>query len=240
MAKGDNKSIPPQEAWKLTPGAKYVHYCDNETIQGVEFPAVPDLGPETVLVADMSSNFLSKPVDVSKFGVIYAGAQKNVGPAGVTIVIIRKDLLGKARPDAPAILDWKVMEGSMYNTPPCWAIYVCGLVFAHALKEGGLAAAAEKASAKAASIYEIIDGSGGFYASPVDRACRSNMNVPFTIPKDGALEKSFVGEAAEEGMVQLKGHRSVGGMRASIYNAQPVAGVDALAGFMKAFAAKHA
>jgi phosphoserine aminotransferase len=188
----------------------------------------------------MSSNFLSKPVDVSKFGVIYAGAQKNVGPAGVTIVIIRKDLLGKARPDTPAILDWKVMEGSMYNTPPCWAIYVCGLVFAHALKEGGLAAAAEKASAKAASIYEIIDGSGGFYASPVDRACRSNMNVPFTIPKDGALEKSFVGEAAEEGMVQLKGHRSVGGMRASIYNAQPVAGVDALAGFMKAFAAKHA
>ena len=243
VAKGDNKSIPAPETWKLSPPgvAKYVHYCDNETIQGVEFPSPPDVGPDTVLVADMSSNFLSKPVDVSKFGVIYAGAQKNVGPAGVTIVIVRKDLLGAARPDTPAILDWKVMEGSMYNTPPCWAIYVCGLVFAHALKEGGLAAAADKAAGKAGTVYSAIDGSGGFYASPVDPACRSKMNVPFTIPAGGeAAEKAFVAEAAKAGMVQLKGHRSVGGMRASIYNAMPVEGVDKLAAFMKEFAAKQA
>lgn len=239
-AKGDNKSIPPPESWALTPGAKYVHYCDNETIQGVEFQGPPDVPDGTVLIADMSSNFLSKPVDVAKYGVIYAGAQKNVGPAGVTIVIVRKDLVGAARPDTPAILDWKTMEGSMYNTPPCWAIYMCGLVFAYALKNGGLAAAAEKAAAKASVVYDAIDGSAGFYASPVDPAVRSKMNVPFTIPSDAALEKSFVSEAAAAGMVQLKGHRSVGGMRASIYNAMPAAGVDKLAAFMKEFAAKHA
>jgi phosphoserine aminotransferase len=239
VAKGDNKSIPDPASWSLTPGAKYVHYCDNETIQGVEFQGVPDAPGGSVLVVDMSSNFLSKPVDVAKFGVIYAGAQKNVGPAGVTIVIVRKDLMGAARPDTPAILDWKTMEGSMYNTPPCWSIYMCGLVFAHMLAQGGLAGAAAAAAAKAATVYDAIDGSAGFYASPVDPSARSKMNVPFTIPSDAALEKAFVSEAAAAGMVQLKGHRSVGGMRASIYNAMPPVGVDKLAGFMKEFAAKH-
>ena len=237
-AKGDNKSIPDPSTWKLTEGSKYVHYCDNETIQGVEFKSAPDVGGR-LLVADMSSNFCSKPVDVAKYGLIYAGAQKNVGPAGVTIVIVRGDLVGRARPETPTILDYKVMEGSLYNTPPCWSIYMCGLVFKHMLAAGGIGAVADANAAKAAAVYGAIEASGGFYASPVDPACRSAMNVPFTIPSDADKEKAFVAEATAAGLKELKGHRSVGGMRASIYNSMPQEGVEALADFMRAFAEKN-
>lgn len=238
-ATGDNKSVPSE--LKLSAGARYVHYCDNETIQGVEFASPPDVGA-AVLVADMSSNFCSKPVDVSKFGVIYAGAQKNIGPAGVTVVIVREDLVGAARAITPTMLDWKTMadERSLYNTPPCFAMYVCGLVFKQMLADGGLAGARRRNLDKAALIYDTVAASGGFYASPIDPAARSAMNVPFTIPSSPELEKEFIAGAAARGMVQLKGHRSVGGMRASIYNSMPREGVEALAAYMKEFAAQHA
>lgn len=240
-ATGDNKSVPPAATWKLSADARYVHYCDNETIQGVEFQVPPAVG-DKVLVADMSSNFCSKPVDVSRFGIIYAGAQKNIGPAGVTVVIIREDLIGHARAITPTMLDYKTMaeDDSMYNTPPCWTIYMCGLVFAKMLEDGGLSAVHQANQGKATLLYDTIANSKGFYQSPVDPAVRSNMNVPFTIPSNPDLEKSFISEAAAKGMVQLKGHRSVGGMRASIYNSMPHEGVAALAQFMRDFAAKHA
>jgi phosphoserine aminotransferase len=239
VAKGDNNSIPDPSTWKLSENATYVSYCDNETIQGVEFKGVPEVNGVT-LVADMSSNFLSKPVDVSKYGLIYAGVQKNVGPAGVVVAIVREDLIGNAREETPAILDYKVMEGSLYNTPPCWTIYMCGLVFDHMLRSGGLSAMHAQNQAKAQLLYDAIDNSGGFYNQPVDPACRSLMNVPFTIPKGAELEAKFLSEATKEGLVQLKGHRSVGGMRASIYNSMPVSGVEKLVDFMKAFAEKNA
>ncbi|KXZ53964.1 hypothetical protein GPECTOR_6g883 [Gonium pectorale] len=240
-AKGDNKSVPDPATWKLSADSRYVHYCDNETIGGVEFKSTPDVGGR-ILISDMSSNFISKPVDVSKYGVIYAGAQKNVGPAGVTIVIIREDLVGHVRPEAPTMLDYKihVENDSMYNTPPCWSIYICGLVFEKLLKAGGLEAQLELNEKKAAILYDAIASSNGFYNSPVDPAVRSLMNVPFTIPSQPDLEKAFIKEAEKAGMLQLKGHRSVGGMRASIYNAMPIEGVQQLATFMKEFAAKHA
>ena len=182
VATGDNKSVPAAASWALSPAAKYVHYCDNETIQGVEFAVPPAVG-DTILVADMSSNFCSKPVDVSKFGLIYAGAQKNIGPAGVTIVIVREDLVGHARAITPTMLDYKTMadEDSLYNTPPCWTIYMCGLVFAKMLEDGGLPAVQKANHAKAKVLYDTIADSKGFYASPVDPAVRSMMNVPFTI-----------------------------------------------------------
>eukprot|EP00884_Botryococcus_braunii_P018136 jgi/Botrbrau1/5005/Bobra.0396s0026.1 len=237
-AKGDGKSIPARDTWNLTPGAKYLAYCDNETIGGVEFKGAPkDI--DTVLVADMSSNFLSKPVDVSKYGVIYAGVQKNVGPAGAVVVIVREDLLGHARPDTPTILDWKVMEDSLFNTPPCWVIYTCGLVFQHMLEQGGIAAIEKRNQAKAALVYDAIEASGGFYNQPVAKDSRSLMNIPFTIPTDPELEKKFIAEATKEGLLELKGHRSVGGMRASVYNAMPMEGAQRLADFMKDFAARH-
>ncbi|KAG7667436.1 hypothetical protein Ndes2526B_g02023 [Nannochloris sp. 'desiccata'] len=240
VATGDNKSVPAAGTWKFSPDAKYVHYCDNETIQGVEFQTPPNVG-DKILVADMSSNFCSKPVDVSKFGIIYAGAQKNIGPAGCTMVIVREDLIGNSRAICPTMLDYKTMadEGSMYNTPPCWTIYMCGLVFAKMITDGGLAAVGKANAAKGKILYDTIDGSNGFYNSPVDPAVRSLMNVPFTIPKSADLEKEFIAEAAKVGMQQLKGHRSVGGMRASIYNSMPLEGVKMLAQFMRDFAAKH-
>ncbi|PRW58734.1 phosphoserine aminotransferase [Chlorella sorokiniana] len=240
-ATGDNKSIPARDSWNLSADAKYVHYCDNETIQGVEFKGAPDVGGK-VLIADMSSNFLSKPVDVSKYGLIYAGAQKNIGPAGVTIVIVRDDLIGNARPITPVMLDYKVQadDKSMYNTPPCWSIYIAGLVFAKMRADGGLAAALANNEKKAKILYDAIAGSNGFYNSPVDPAVRSLMNVPFTIPSNPDLEKEFIAQAAKQGMIQLKGHRSVGGMRASIYNSMPLEGVQQLAAFMQKFAAQHA
>lgn len=237
---GDNKSIPDVSGWNLSPGAKYVHLCDNETIQGVEFQGVPETNGVPV-VADMSSNICSKPVDVSKYGIIYAGTQKNIGGAGVTIVIVRKDLIGDARPVTPTMLDYQTMmdSGSLYNTPPCYSIYMCGLVLQHILDKGGLSTMHDVNVRKAKVLYDMIDGSNGFYNSPVDPTVRSNMNVPFTIPSSADLEKMFISEADSQGMIALKGHRSVGGMRASIYNSMPEAGVQKLADFMAEFASKH-
>lgn len=234
--------IPSFDSLEQNPDAKYLHICANETIHGVEFKNYPvPKGKDTILVSDMSSNFCSKPVDVSKFGIIYAGAQKNVGPAGVTIVIIRKDLIGRAQEITPVMLDYKIHADnkSLYNTPPCFAIYMCGLVFEHLLEQGGLDEIERKNMKKAGMLYDAIDGSGGFYRCPVEKSVRSLMNVPFTLEKSD-LEAEFIKEAAKEGMVQLKGHRSVGGVRASIYNAMPLAGVVKLVSFMKDFQAKHA
>ena len=237
-AAGNYTSVPPQSTWKLTSGAAYVHYTPNETIGGVEFPWVPEVGAP--LVADMSSTILSRPIDVSRYGLIYAGAQKNIGPAGICVVIVREDLIGKARPGTPSVWDFKAMADadSMLNTPPTFGWYFAGLVFKWILKEGGLAAMAQRNRAKAAKLYAAIDGSG-FYRNPVDPACRSWMNVPFILAKP-ELDKSFIAEAGKAGLTNLEGHRSVGGMRASIYNAMPVAGVDALVDFMRDFARRHA
>ncbi len=223
--------VPEAGALNLSPDAAYVHYTPNETIQGVEFPYIPDTG-ETPLVADMSSTILSRPVDVSRYGVIYAGAQKNIGPAGLTLVIVREDLIGNAADGTPAMFDYQTHAGagSMYNTPPTYGWYLAGLVFQWLKRKGGLAAMAEINERKAKALYGAIDGSG-FYANPVRPDCRSWMNVPFTLP-DAELDAGFLAGAKEAGLVTLKGHRSVGGMRASIYNAMPEEGVKALIDFM--------
>lgn len=231
--------IPDKSTWNLTPGAKYLQYCDNETVHGVEFHQPPQVDGDVALVADMSSNFISKPLDVSKYGVIYAGAQKNVGPSGVTIVIAREDLLGNALPQTPKMLDWKTMadKNSLYNTPPCFSIYMAGLVFDYTLKLGGIEAMRAINEDKAGMLYGLL-GSSSFYNSPVDPACQSLMNVPFRIGTDGGdeeMEKKFVAEAAAQGMQGLKGHRSVGGIRASIYNSVPKADVEKLVKFMEDF-----
>ncbi|KAF3326699.1 phosphoserine aminotransferase 2 [Carex littledalei] len=233
--------IPSFDSLQQSPDARYLHICANETIHGVEFKDYPTpANKDTILVADMSSNFCSKPVDVSRFGVIYAGAQKNVGPSGVTIVIVRKDLIGNAQPITPVMLDYKTHADtlSLYNTPPCFAIYICGLVFADLLKKGGLAEVEKNNAKKAGLLYDTIDASGGYYVCPVEKSVRSLMNVPFTL-RQSELEKTFIAEASKEGMVQLKGHRSVGGMRASIYNAMPLAGLEKLVAFMKDFQARN-
>ncbi len=231
--------VPEFKGWKLDKDAAYVHYTPNETIGGVEFGWVPDTG-KVPLVADMSSNILSRPYDVSKFGLIYAGAQKNIGPAGLTLVIVREDLIGHADPRLPTMLDYKIHADadSMYNTPPTFAIYMAGLVFRWLKKNGGVAAMERANIAKANLLYAAIDASNGFYRCPVNRADRSRMNVPFTL-KDANLDGDFLKQADARGLLQLKGHRSVGGMRASIYNAMPLAGVQALADFMNEFARKH-
>ena len=231
-------SIPAIDGWKRTPDAAYLHYTPNETIGGVEFHFVPDTGG-VPLVADMSSTILSRPIDVSKFGIIYAGAQKNIGPAGLTLVIVRDDLLGKARPATPAFMDFAAMakEGSMLNTPPTYAWYMAGLVFQWLKRKGGLKGMGEINKAKAELLYNAIDTSG-FYKNPVAKDARSWMNVPFTLAKP-ELDKTFIAEAKEAGLVTLEGHRSVGGMRASLYNAMPMEGVKALVDFMKHFASKH-
>ncbi|GMJ07871.1 phosphoserine aminotransferase 2 [Hibiscus trionum] len=234
--------VPSFDGLELSPNAKYLHICANETIYGVEFKNYPVPGnPNGVLVADMSSNFCSKPVDVTKFGLIYAGAQKNVGPSGVCIVIVRKDLIGNAQEITPVMLDYKIHadNNSLYNTPPCYGIYMCGLVFEDLLEQGGLEEVEKKNEKKAGILYNAIDESKGFYRCPVEKSVRSLMNVPFTLEKS-ELEAEFLKEAEKEKMVQLKGHRSVGGMRASIYNAMPLAGVERLVSFMKDFQAKHA
>ncbi len=227
-------SAPVQNDLKLNANAAYVHYTPNETIGGVEFPYIPETG-DVPLVADMSSTILSRPFDVTKFGVIYAGAQKNIGPAGLTVVIVRKDLMGQAMDGTPSMLDYKIQAdaGSMYNTPPTYAWYLAGLVFAWIKNRGGLTAMAEINKRKADKLYAAIDGSD-FYQNPVRPDCRSWMNVPFTLA-DADLDSVFLEEAKKEGLVTLKGHRSVGGMRASIYNAMPEAGVDALVAFMAEF-----
>ncbi|GMN28749.1 hypothetical protein TIFTF001_002148 [Ficus carica] len=232
--------IPTFQDLEQSEHARYLHICANETIHGVEFKTYPT--PRNgLLVADMSSNFCSKPVNVTKFGVIYAGAQKNVGPSGVTIVIIRKDLIGNAQEKTPVMLDYKIHadNNSLYNTPPCYGIYMCGLVFEDLLEQGGLEEVEKKNKHKADLLYKAIDESKGFYRCPVEKSVRSLMNVPFTLEKS-ELEVEFVKEAAKEKMLQLKGHRSVGGMRASIYNAMPLAGVEKLVAFMKDFQARHA
>ncbi|KAI3869627.1 hypothetical protein MKX03_011824 [Papaver bracteatum] len=234
--------IPSFDDLKQNPDAKYLHICANETIHGVEFKDYPTpKNKDGILIADMSSNFCSKPVDVSKFGIIYAGAQKNVGPSGVTIVIIRKDLIGNAQEITPVMLDYKIHaeNNSLYNTPPCYGIYMCGLVFEDLVNQGGLVEVEKRNMKKAEILYNAIDGSGGFYRCPVEKSVRSLMNVPFTLEKS-ELEAEFIKEATKEKMVQLKGHRSVGGMRASIYNAMPLAGVEKLVAFMKNFQSRHA
>jgi phosphoserine aminotransferase len=229
---------PSQDSWKLDANAAYVHYTPNETIGGVEMFWVPQTG-DVPLVADMSSTILSRPMDVSKYGVIYAGAQKNIGPAGVTVVIVRDDLIGQCMDSAPTMFDYKTHadNDSMYNTPPTYGIYIAGLVFKWLKNRGGLAAMEKQNIAKSKLLYDYID-STGFYNSPVALENRSRMNVPFTL-KDAALDEAFLKGAKEQGLVQLKGHRSVGGMRASIYNAMPVEGVQALMEYMKAFEKSH-
>jgi phosphoserine aminotransferase len=232
-------NVPLQSELKLDPNAAYVHYTPNETIGGVEFPYIPETGT-VPLVADMSSSILSRPIDVTKFALIYAGAQKNIGPSGLTVVIVREDLLGQTVPGTPSMFDYKIHadNGSMYNTPPTYAWYVAGLVFAMLKKKGGVPAMAAVNERKARKLYEYIDSSSGFYKNPVAVSCRSWMNVPFTL-KSETLDEPFLKGAKAAGLVQLKGHRSVGGMRASIYNAMPEAGIDALIGYMKDFMQKN-
>ncbi len=227
-------TVPTQAELNLNPDAAYVHYTPNETIGGVEFDYVPDTG-DVPLIADMSSTILSRPIDVSKFGMIYAGAQKNIGPAGLCIVIIREDLLGKAAAQTPTMLNYETHanNGSMYNTPPTYSWYMAGLVFAWIKERGGLKAMGEINQRKAEKLYAAIDHSD-FYANPVAKHVRSWMNVPFTLA-DASLDADFLQGAAECGLITLKGHRSVGGMRASIYNAMPEEGVDALVAFMQTF-----
>jgi len=231
-------TVPSEDSLRFTPGAAYVHYTPNETIGGVEFPYVP--GPqEAPLVADMSSTILSRPVDVSRFGLIYAGAQKNIGPSGITVVIVRDDLVGRAREGTPSVLDYKAMAdaGSMLNTPPTFGWYMAGLVFQWLKRQGGLEVMAERNRAKAERLYQAIDRSA-FYANPVDPACRSWMNIPFTLARPD-LEARFLEEARAHGLANLEGHRSVGGMRASLYNAMPMTGVEALVEFMGEFERRY-
>lgn len=230
--------VPAYSSWKLNKNAQYLHICTNETINGVEFDGLPDAG-EVPIVADMSSHILSRPIDVSKYGVIYGGAQKNIGPAGLCIVIVREDLLGKASPLTPAVFNWKTQaeNQSMINTPPTYSIYIAGLVFEWLLEQGGVAAIEQVNIKKANLLYDYID-STDFYVNKVAIDNRSRMNIPFFL-KDESLNDAFLKGAEANGLLQLKGHRMVGGMRASIYNAMPIEGVQALISYMKAFEGAH-
>ena len=232
-------TVPDRDSWNLTPGAAYVHVTPNETIQGVEFEEVPDTGGVPV-VADMSSNILSRPVDVSRYGIIYAGAQKNMGASGVTAVIVRNDLLARRPRPLPNILTYAAhaKEHSLLNTPPSFPFYVTALALEWIEGEGGLAEMARRNRAKADMLYAAIDGSNGYYRNPVDVRYRSRMNVPFTL-HDAALDGAFLRESEAAGLLALKGHKAVGGMRASIYNAMPIEGVRALVDFMSDFARRH-
>jgi phosphoserine aminotransferase len=223
--------------WNVRKDAAYVHYCSNETIGGVEFHETPST--EVPLVADASSHFLSRPLEVSKFGLVYAGAQKNAGPAGLTFVIVREDLIGQAQKGTPSVMDYKLQADadSMLNTPATYAMYIAGLVFKWLKQQGGLPAMAKRNAEKAKLLYDFLDATS-FYSNPVAKEDRSRMNVPFTL-KDPALDQPFLKGAEERGMVQLKGHRSVGGMRASIYNAMPIEGVQRLVDYMREFESKH-
>lgn len=231
-------TIPPRAAWALDANAAYVHYTPNETIHGVEFQTIPEVG-DVPLIADMSSNILSRPVDVSKFGAIYAGAQKNIGASGLVVMIVRDDLLARCPKDIPKIFNYaeQAANDSMLNTPNTFGWYLAGLVFKWLKGEGGLAAVEARNIAKSRLLYDYIDGSG-FYRNPVEIASRSRMNVPFTLPKE-ALDAPFLKESEAAGLMALKGHRAVGGMRASIYNALPIEGVQALVDFMKDFARRN-
>jgi phosphoserine aminotransferase len=231
-------TVPPEDSLRVPPDAAYLHYTANETIGGVEFPYVPASGA-VPLIADLSSTILSRPLAVEKFGLIYAGAQKNIGPAGLTVVIVRAELLGRARAGTPAVLDYQALadEDSMLNTPPTFAWYMAGLVFKWLERQGGLEVMGARNQAKARLLYGVLDASG-FYRSPVAVNCRSWMNVPFTL-KNPELDARFVSEARAAGLVNLEGHRSVGGMRASLYNAMPLTGVQALVAFMAEFERRH-
>ena len=229
------QSVKPSSEWPISDDAAYVHYCPNETVDGIEIFEVPDTG-DIPLIADMSSTILSRAFDVSQFGLIYAGAQKNIGPSGLTLVIVREDLLGKAHIDTPSIMNYQVLakNGSMYNTPPTYAWYLAGLVFDWLLAKGGVDAIAKVNEEKAQLLYNYIDESD-CYQNAIVRENRSLMNVPFWLTDD-ALSADFLAQAQERGLMALKGHRIVGGMRASIYNAMPIEGVQALVDFMKEFA----
>src|SRR5436190_1100753 len=234
----DKKFTHAPKKWDVRKDAAYVHFCSNETIGGVEFHTVPSHGDIT-LVADASSHFLSRPIDAAKFGLIYAGAQKNVGPAGLTIVIVRDDLLGNVLKGTPSVMDYKLQAeaDSMLNTPPTYSMYIAGLVFKWLKALGGVAEIERRNIAKAKLLYDYLDKTR-FYANPVAKEDRSRMNVPFTLP-EAKLDEPFLKGASERGMVQLKGHRSVGGMRASIYNAMPLEGVQRLVDYMREFEKKH-
>ena len=233
------RTIPDRATWQLSDDAAYVHITANETIHGVEFRDTPDVGAAP-LFADFSSSIASEPIDVSKYGLIYAGAQKNLGPVGISVVILRRDLLERAGQPRADIFDYRShLKGeSMLNTPPTWNWYLAGLVFKWMLAEGGVQEFARRNAQKSALLYSTIDGSGGFYRNEVNPAVRSRMNVPFFL-RDEALDKPFLKDAEAAGLISLKGHRALGGMRASIYNAMPVAGVQALAGFMQDFQKRH-
>ena len=237
---GDGFSrLPAASELRLDPGAAYLHVCTNETIHGVEMFDLPTVPAGVPLVADMSSHILSRPMDVSRYGLIYAGAQKNIGPAGVTIVIVREDLIGHALAICPSAFDYRLVadNASMYNTPPTYGIYIAGLVFQWIKRQGGVAEMERRAIEKAGLLYGYLDGEGaGFYVNRIDPACRSRMNVPFQL-RDESLNADFLKGAQERGLLQLKGHKSVGGMRASIYNAMPLAGVQALVDHLRTFAA---
>ncbi|KZE34198.1 3-phosphoserine/phosphohydroxythreonine transaminase [Crenobacter luteus] len=230
--------VPRQDVWKCDPNAAYLHYTSNETIGGLQFDFVPEV--DVPLVCDMSSDLLSREIDVSKFGLIYAGAQKNIGPSGLTLVVVREDLLGRARADLPTMLNYQTHADadSMYNTPATYPIYIAGLVFKWIKEQGGVKAMAARNTEKAGLLYHAIDASDGFYTTHIEAPFRSQMNVVFRL-KDEALEDTFLSEAKKNGLVQLKGHRAVGGMRASIYNAMPIEGVKQLVHFMLDFARQH-
>ncbi|KAK7086769.1 Phosphoserine aminotransferase, partial [Halocaridina rubra] len=232
--------IPEKSTWKLDPEASYAYYCANETVEGVEFQFVPEVPDGVPLVCDMSSNFFSRPVDVSKYGLIYGGAQKNIGPSGVTLVIIREDLLGSPLPICPVVMDYSIMakNNSLYNTPPTYPIYVMGEVLKWVKREGGVEEMERRSVEKSKMLYSIIDETIGFYTNPVEVNARSRMNVVFRVggPKGNEdLEKKFLDASASQGLLSLKGHRSVGGIRASIYNALTIKDVQRLCDFMKNF-----
>ena len=231
-------AIPDPAGWRLRPNTSYVHICSNETIHGVEFHTLPDLaalGSQAPLVIDFSSHVASRPVDWTKVGLAFAGAQKNLGPAGLTLVVVREDLLGHALSICPSAMDYSLVaaHASLYNTPPTYSIYMAGLVFDWLLEQGGVLAMEQRNMEKAALLYQAIDASS-LYFNPVDPACRSRMNIPFFL-RQPSLEASFLEGAQEAGLLQLKGHKSVGGLRASIYNAMPLEGVQALVAYMRSF-----
>ena len=236
---GGYRQLPSRDSWQLDPRAAYVHYTPNETIHGVEFHDVPEVG-EVPLVADMSSNILSAPLDVRRFGLVYAGAQKNIGPSGLVLLIVRRDLLQRAGRPMARIFRYAdhAAADSMLNTPNTWGWYLAGLTFQWLLAQGGLAAMGAANRAKADLLYASIDGSGGYYRNPVETAARSRMNVPFTL-HDSALDALFLQESEAAGLLALKGHKAVGGMRASLYNAVPLEAVEALVAFMRDFARRH-
>ena len=232
-------NVPDPATWKVLKDSAYVHYTANETIGGLEFQSVPDIGSDIPLVCDMSSNILSRAFDIGRFGLIYAGAQKNMGPAGIGVVIVREDLIGSCVKGTPSVLDYQQQadNGSMLNTPPTYAWYLLGLVLEWLKKKGGVSAIEEINQKKAQKLYQVIDATG-FYSNHIDPLARSRMNIPFRI-HDVTLDAAFLEESKAHGLVNLEGHRSVGGFRASIYNAMPEAGVDALVDFMKGFEQRY-